>query len=112
LVRRWRYPASRRAGGARQATLGIRQTSGESQLPWDIRQTLSGESGAPGQIWQKLSVESLPALPASGEILDWQDNAYMMRLRRELSFSHLLELSRVSDPVALAFFAFLMRSSA
>ena len=28
----------------------------------------------------------------------------MLRLRRDLSFSHLLELSRVSDPVARAFY--------
>lgn len=68
------------------------------------RQTLSGESGKPGQIWQTLSAESLPALPAGGEALPWQDDAWMLRLRRDLSFSHLLELSRVSDPVARAFY--------
>lgn len=68
------------------------------------RQTLSGESGTPRQIWQTLSAESLPALPAGGEVLPWQDDAWMLRLRRDLSFSHLLELSRVSDPVARAFY--------
>jgi len=68
------------------------------------RQTLSGESGAPGQIWQTLSAESLPALPVGGEVLPWQDDAWMLRLRRDLSFSHLLELSRVSDPLARAFY--------
>ena len=66
-----------------------------------IRQTLSGESGAPGQIWQTLSAESVPALTTGGELLPWQDDAWMLRLRRELSFSHLLELSRASDPLAL-----------
>ena len=62
-----------------------------------IRQTSSGESGAPGQIWQTLSAESVPALPTGGEVLAWQDDAWMLRLRRELSFSHLLELSRASE---------------
>jgi len=85
-------------------TLGIRQTSGESRLPSDIRQALSGESGAPVQIWQTLSAESVPALTTGGEVLPWQDDAWMLRLRRELSFSHLLELSRASDPLARAFY--------
>jgi predicted nuclease of restriction endonuclease-like (RecB) superfamily len=69
-----------------------------------IRQILSAEPGAPGQIWQTLSAESMPALPAGGEVLAWQDDAWMLRLRQELSFSHLLELSRASDPVARAFY--------
>lgn len=34
-------------------TLGIRQTSGQSRLPVDVRQTPSGESD-PGQGWQTL----------------------------------------------------------
>ena len=71
-------------------TLGIRQTYGESRLPADIRQTLSGES--------------VPALAGGGELLPWQDDAWMLRLRRELSFSHLLTLSRTSDPLARAFY--------
>jgi hypothetical protein len=83
--------------------LGIRQTSGESRYLADIRQTLFGESG-PGQIWQTLSGESLPALPTGGELQPWQDDAWLLRLRRELSFSHLLELSRRSDPLARAFY--------
>jgi predicted nuclease of restriction endonuclease-like (RecB) superfamily len=83
--------------------LGIRQTSGESRYLADIRQTLFGDSG-PGQIWQALSAESLPALPTGGELQPWQDDAWLLRLRRELSFSHLLELSRTSDPLARAFY--------
>ena len=71
-------------------TLGIRQTSAESRLPANIRQTLSGES--------------VPALTSAGELLPWQDDAWMLRLRRELSFSHLLALSRTSDPLARAFY--------
>jgi hypothetical protein len=51
-----------------------------------------------------LSAESVPGLPTGGEILPWQDDAWTLRLRRELSFSHLLELSRVSDPLARAFY--------
>jgi predicted nuclease of restriction endonuclease-like (RecB) superfamily len=67
------------------------------QMPW-------GEPGAPGQIWQTLSAESVPVLPTGGERLPWQDDAWMVRLRRELSFSHLLELSRTTDPLARAFY--------
>lgn len=84
-------------------TLGTRQTSDESRLPADIRQTLSGESG-PSQAWQALSAESVPALSTGGELLPWQDDAWALRLRRELSFSHLLELSRASDSLARAFY--------
>ena len=64
--------------------------------------SLSGETGAPDPIWQTLSAESVPALATGGEVLSWQDAAWMLRLRQELSFSHLLELSRVSEPLARA----------
>jgi len=71
-----------------------------------IRQTLSGESlpALASEIWQTPSAESLPPLNTANERLPWQDEAWMLRLRRELSFSHLLELSRVTDPVARAFY--------
>jgi predicted nuclease of restriction endonuclease-like (RecB) superfamily len=45
----------------------------------------------------------VPAQLPAGDQLAWQDQAWMQRLRRELSSSHLLELSRTSDPVARAF---------
>jgi predicted nuclease of restriction endonuclease-like (RecB) superfamily len=69
-----------------------------------IHRMPSGEPGVPSQIWQTLSAESVPALLTGGEVLPWQDDAWMLRLRRELSFSHLLELSRTSDPLARAFY--------
>ncbi|MDX9721521.1 MAG: hypothetical protein RBU37_12300 [Myxococcota bacterium] len=71
-----------------------------------IRQTLSGEAfpALASEIWQTPSAESLPSLNTANEPLPWQDEAWMLRLRRELSFSHLLELSRVTDPVARAFY--------
>jgi hypothetical protein len=48
--------------------LGIRQTSGESQLPSKIRQTLFGELGVAGQLRQTLSAESVePAFEAFSE---------------------------------------------
>lgn len=56
-----------------------------------IRQTLSGES---------VPLLPAPALPA----LPWQDDAWMERLRGELSFSHLLELSRIDQPLTRAFY--------
>ncbi len=59
-----------------------------------IRQTLSAETLLPAEIWQTLSAESLPALTTGDAHLPWQDDAWMVRLRSELSFSYLLELSR------------------
>lgn len=64
--------------------LGIRQTSGES-----LASTIAA---------------LLPSLPHSSPELVWQDDAYMLRLRTELSLSHLLELSRVEAPLARAFY--------
>lgn len=56
-------------------------------------------------IRQTLSGELVPLLPAPADVaLPWQDDAWMDRLRRELSFSHLLELSRVDKPIARAFY--------
>lgn len=71
-----------------------------------IRQTVSGESvsALASEIWQTPSGEFLPSLNTANEPLPWQDETWMLRLRRELSFSHLLELSRVTDPVARAFY--------
>jgi predicted nuclease of restriction endonuclease-like (RecB) superfamily len=51
-----------------------------------------------------VSAGLLPSLPARSETLPWQDDAWHERLRRELSFSHLLELSRVQEPLARAFY--------
>ena len=71
--------------------LGIRQTaSGESRLPLDLG------PAPPGTV--------LPARPADAAAMTWQDEDWMARLRGELSFSHLLELSRVADPLARAFY--------
>lgn len=68
-----------------------------------IHQTPSGELVA--EILQTVSGESVPASPGGDDVtLPWRDAAWMNRLRMELSFSHLLELSRVQDPVARAFY--------
>lgn len=56
-------------------------------------------------IRQTLSGELVPLLPRPADVaLSWQDDAWMDRLRRELSFSHLLELSRVDKPIVRAFY--------
>lgn len=83
------------------AVLGpIRQTaSGESS---QIRQTASGETalvlradaGFPGLSSRAAALERLP----------WQDAAWTERLFASLTFSHLLELSRVDLPVKRAFY--------
>ncbi|MBK7145472.1 MAG: DUF1016 family protein [Xanthomonadales bacterium] len=71
-----------------------------------IRQTASGEilPPLPELIRQTPSADLVPALPARSEPLPWQDDAWQARLRQELSFSHLLELSRVQEPLARAFY--------
>jgi len=61
-----------------------------------IHQTPSGESRLPAGIWQPQSAESLPAV-SSAPSLPSQDGAWMTRQRGELSFSHLLELTRVKE---------------
>lgn len=98
--------------------LGIRQTpSANSQskaakrLPSNSgagasgpsnHQTLSGELARAAR--EAFANEMLPALPARSDALAWQDEAWMRRLRTELCFSHLLELSRIEDAVARAFY--------
>jgi predicted nuclease of restriction endonuclease-like (RecB) superfamily len=71
-----------------------------------IRQTASGETvaGLPERIRQTVSGELIPELTPRSEPLPWQDDAWQARLRQGLSFSHLLELSRVSEPLARAFY--------
>lgn len=69
-----------------------------------IGQTVSDRSSLPSEVWEALSSQSLPVLISATPSLSWQDDAWMLRLRRELSFSHLLELVRVADPVARAFY--------
>jgi predicted nuclease of restriction endonuclease-like (RecB) superfamily len=61
-----------------------------------IRQTLSGESFAP------LEVPDFP--DSTSDELAFQDDAWMARLRSELSFSHLLALSRIDDTLRRAFY--------
>ena len=58
----------------------------------------------PQEIHQTLSGESVPAQLPAGDQLAWQDQAWMQCLRRALSFSHLLELSRTNDSVARTFY--------
>lgn len=50
--------------------------------------------------------DGMPTFQAqkSSEALSWQDDAWMTRLRTELSWSHFLELVRVQDPTARAFY--------
>ncbi len=68
-----------------------------------IRQTVSGELAA--EILQTVSGDFVPAALSQEEVdLPWRDEAWMDRVRTELSFSHLLELSRVHEPVARAFY--------
>lgn len=71
-----------------------------------IRQTASAEFAfaLPDAISQTASAELVSTLSVRADGMAWRDDAWMERLRRELSFSHLLELSRVSEPLARAFY--------
>lgn len=82
--------------------LGIRQTpSGE--LTDEIRQTLSAGSGLMGA--SPVGDAQVPAArEAVNNTLPWHDDDWMRRLRTELSYSHLLELSRIDPPLARAFY--------
>lgn len=55
-------------------------------------------------IRQTLSGESAPELPGPAETLPWQNDEWMARLRSSLSFSTLLELTRIEEPLARAFY--------
>lgn len=55
-------------------------------------------------IRQTLSAKSLPTLSPAQDALPWQDDEWVLRLRSELSLSHLIELSRIKDSVGRAFY--------
>lgn len=77
-----------------------------------IRQTLSGEfDSLPPQIMASVSDQmaglSFPALEARHArqpSFDWQDIRYYKRLISELSWSHLLEMTRIDDSLKRAFY--------
>ncbi len=73
----------------------IRQTSGEFENP-QIRQT-SGESS-------EAIFPSLRARADASETLEWRDDAWLSRLFTRLTFSHILELSRIDAPLQRAFY--------
>ena len=78
-----------------------------------IRQTLSGESDPDRQTASGASAlvlrasagfPSLTARAAALQRLPWQDQAWTERLFASVTFSHLLELSRIDQPLARAFY--------
>jgi len=78
-----------------------------------IRQTLSGESDPDRQTASGASAlvlrasagfPSLTARVAALQRLPWQDQAWTERLFASVTFSHLLELSRIDQPLARAFY--------
>ncbi|GDX79037.1 hypothetical protein LBMAG42_08480 [Deltaproteobacteria bacterium] len=79
----------------------IHQTA-SGELTLAIRQTASGES-VPA-LGLSLDFPGLRLRIASAERLPWQDAAWTERLFRTVSFSHLLELSRVGIPMKRAFY--------
>jgi predicted nuclease of restriction endonuclease-like (RecB) superfamily len=95
--------------------LDIRQTMsgvfGDPAAPESFRQTASGEFPREGQ-----AAESIPAALAGWSFpsldqrfreaprLPWQNQDWFRRLFSALSFSHLLDLSRIEDPLKRAFY--------
>ncbi|GAB4193941.1 MAG: PDDEXK nuclease domain-containing protein [Coleofasciculaceae cyanobacterium] len=77
----------------------------------EIRQTVSGEldtSSLPSEKAQEnSSVTLFPTLLARDQqkpSLSWQDSKYYQRLFTSLSWSHLLELTRIDDSIKRAFY--------
>ena len=74
------------------------------------RQTVSGESALAslarpdGLVTGELSFPSLAERAAQNPPMKWQDQAWFERLFSSLSFSQLLELSRIDDPLKRAFY--------
>lgn len=75
-----------------------------------IRQTASGESEQTSLVpfnilnTEELSFPSLAERAKENPPLEWQDQAWFERLFSSLSFSKLLELSRIDDPLKRAFY--------
>jgi predicted nuclease of restriction endonuclease-like (RecB) superfamily len=76
-----------------------------SQDAAEIRQTLSGELA--NNVTARLVTVCFPALEtraSSDQLLAWQDASYYEHLFAMLSWSHLLELTRIDDPLKRAFY--------
>lgn len=72
-----------------------RQASGGSEAPPEIHQTSGELAGSPfPSLARRVTQQSLP----------WRDAAWMSRLFTMLTFSHLLELSRIDDGARRAFY--------
>lgn len=99
-----------------QAWQAIREFAGPASLTIastgePIRQALSAESAAtscvPTGAAQMSARVEFPALRARAATLDrlpWQDAAWTERIFGALTFSHLLELSRIDPPLKRAFY--------
>lgn len=93
------YPGLDAAGLGRMLAFpapAFRQASGETEGTPEIRQT-SGESAS-------IPFPSLVRRVEEQQQLPWRDSDWMARLFTALTFSHLLELSRVDDLPRRAFY--------
>jgi predicted nuclease of restriction endonuclease-like (RecB) superfamily len=96
------------AAGLRQTPSGvlpaeIRQTP-SGVLPAEIRQTPSGESHPLLIEAERTDFPTLARRHQDSTALPWQGDAWVEQLFASLSFSHLLELSRIDDPLKRAFY--------
>jgi len=89
LGQRWGLPVER------NRILGIRQTSGEFAPAPENPQTSADSMHCP-----------FPSLTrrAAEQVLPWRDASWLARLFTTLTFSHLLELSRIEDLTQRAFY--------
>lgn len=91
------------AGRTAIAVLGpIRQTASAEFSAPEIRQTPSAEFAL--VVRASTGFPSLAARAATLDRLPWQDAAWTERLFASLTFSHLLELSRIDIPLKRAFY--------
>jgi predicted nuclease of restriction endonuclease-like (RecB) superfamily len=97
------------AGLGPDDTLPKRQTSGVFSDPHQIRQT-SGELATQPHDVRSPSAGAGHPFPSllerarATEPLEWRDGRWLARLFSALSFSHLLELSRIDAPLQRAFY--------
>ncbi len=99
-------PRTMAAGLLHGGTLPKRQTSGVLSDPREIRQT-SGESAAQAAAMPANADHPFPSLQErvrATEPLEWRDGPWLAKLFSALSFSHLLELSRIDAPLQRAFY--------
>jgi len=94
----------RQTPSAVSGTIEIPQTPSAELEPVQFPQTPSAESPIALTALARLEYPTIRARIATLDRLEWQDAAWTLRLFQSLSFSHLLELTRLDPPLKRAFY--------